>query len=185
VLIILVQVWLLKIGIEKPVEFFPPIDPGSAYININPPEGADLDFIDRTIKKIEIAISGNQELSYPYAMKLQEHENADRTKFMAPGNINNIEHIFTKVVQNSGGSIFDSNLPNHIGIQFIDFEDRKSPTKDDLEELRNRTKHIAGVKITVDQQQEGPPTGPPINIEISGNNFEVLSNIADKIKKSA
>ncbi|MCK4768464.1 MAG: efflux RND transporter permease subunit, partial [Desulfobacula sp.] len=65
--------------------------------------------------------------------------------------------------------------------QFIDFEDRKSPSKDDLEELRNRVKHIAGVKITVDQQSEGPPTGPPINIEISGDNFSVLSSIAEKI----
>jgi multidrug efflux pump subunit AcrB len=183
VLIILVQIWLLKIGIEKPVEFFPPIDPGSAYINIDPPEGTDLDFIDRTIKKVEIAITGNQGLGYSDALRLQEHENADGTKFMAPGNINNIQHIFTKTIQNSGGSIFDSNLPNHIGIQFIDFEDRKSPTKDDLEELRNRVKHIAGVKITVDQQQEGPPTGPPINIEISGDNFKILSNIAEKIKK--
>ncbi len=183
VLIILIQIWLLKVGIEKPVEFFPSIDPGSVYVNIDPPEGAGLDFIDRTMKKVEIAISGNQGGDYSDAMVVQEHENADGTKFMAPGNINNIKHIYTKVVQNSGGSIFDSNLPNHIGIQFIDFEDRKTPTIDDLEELRNRVKNIAGVKITVDQQQEGPPTGPPINIEISGNNFEVLSKIAEKMKK--
>jgi len=181
VLIILFQIWFLKIGIEKPVEFFPPIDPKSAYINIDPPEGADLDFIDRTIKNVEIAITGNQGLGYSAALRFQEHETADGTKFMALGNINNIQHIYTKVVQTSGGSVFDSNLPNHIGIQFIDFEDRKSPSKDDLEELRNRVKHIAGVKITVDQQSEGPPTGPPINIEISGDNFSVLSSIAEKI----
>ena len=183
VLVILIQVWFLKIGIEKPLEFFPPIDPGSAYINIDPPEGADLDYIDRTVKRVEIAITGNKTTDYADAMKFQEHENSDGTKFMAPGNINNIEHIYTKVVQNASGSIFDNNLPNHIGIQFIEFEHRKSSTKDDLEELRNRVKHIAGVKITVDQQQEGPPTGPPINIEISGDNFEILSKIAEKIIK--
>ncbi|WP_300455118.1 efflux RND transporter permease subunit [Desulfobacula sp.] len=183
VLILLIQIWLLKIGIEKPVEFFPSIDPGSVYVNIDPPEGADLDFIDRTVKKVEIAITGHQGADYGEAMKFQAHETAGGDPFMAPGNINNIEHIFTRVVQNSGGSIFDANLPNHIGIQFIDFEDRKSPTKEDLEELRLRVKDIAGVKITVDQQQEGPPTGPPINIEISGDNFEVLSKIAEQMKK--
>jgi multidrug efflux pump len=183
VLVLLIQVWFLKIGIEKPVEFFPSIDPGSVYINIDPPEGADLDYIDRIVKKVEIAVTGNHGEAYSDAMILQEHENKDGSKFMAPGNMNNIEHIYTKVVQNSGGSIFDSNLPNHIGIQFIDFEKRKSPTKDDLEELRHRVKDIAGVKITVDQQQEGPPTGPPINIEISGDNFAVLSKIAEKIRK--
>ncbi len=183
VLILLIQIWFLKIGIEKPLEFFPSIDPISVYINIDTPEGADLDFIDRTVKEVEMAITGNQAQDYKSALKLQEHENADGTTFMAPSNINNIEHIYTRVVQNSGGSVFDSNLPNHIGIQFIPFEDRKSPTKDDLDELRHRVKNIAGVKITVDQQQEGPPTGPPINIEVSGNNFEVLGKIAEKLGK--
>jgi multidrug efflux pump len=183
VLILLIQIWFLKIGIEKPLEFFPSIDPISVYVNIDPPEGADLDYIDRIVKKVEIAITGNQTLDYKKALNFQEHENSDGSKFMAPGNINNIEHIYTRVVQNSSGSVFDSNLPNHIGIQFIAFENRKSPTKDDLEELRNRVKNIAGVKITVDQQQEGPPTGPPINIEISGTNFEVLGKIAEKLGK--
>ncbi|MCF6248419.1 MAG: efflux RND transporter permease subunit, partial [Desulfobacula sp.] len=183
VLIILFQSWSLKIGIEKPVEFFPPIDPKTAYINIDPPEGADLDFIDRTVKEVEIAISGSTSSDYNEALKLQEHTTIDGRKFMAPSNINNIEHIYSKVIQNAGSSAFDSNLPNHIGIQFIDFGDRLSPTKDDLEEMRRRVKHIAGVKITVDEQQEGPPTGPPINIEITGENFIVLSKIAEKIKK--
>ena len=183
VLILLIQIWFLKIGIEKPLEFFPSIDPISVYVNIDPPEGADLNYIDRIVKKVEIAITGNQTLDYKTALKPQEHENSDGTKFLAPSNINNIEHIYTRVVQNSSGSVFDSNLPNHIGIQFIAFENRKSPTKDDLEELRNRVKNIAGVKITVDQQQEGPPTGPPVNIEISGTNFEVLGKIAEKLGK--
>ena len=183
VLILLIQIWFLKIGIEKPLEFFPSIDPISVYVNIDPPEGADLNYIDRIVKKVEIAITGNQTLDYKTALKPQEHENSDGSKFLAPSNINNIEHIYTRVVQNSSGSVFDSNLPNHIGIQFIAFENRKSPTKDDLEELRNRVKNIAGVKITVDQQQEGPPTGPPVNIEISGTNFEVSGKIAEKLGK--
>lgn len=182
-LVIFFMVWLYQIGIEKPVELFPPIDPKSAYVNIDIPEGADIDYIDRTVKKIEMAVTGRPEGDYTEALGLQEHENADGTTFMAPSNINNIEHIFSKVVQDAGASVFDSNLPNHIGIQFIDFEHRKSPTKEDLEELRQRVKGIAGVKITVDQLQEGPPTGPPLNIEISGDSFEVLSKIAENIKK--
>ena len=183
VLVILFQIWSLKIGIEKPIEFFPPIDPSSAYINIDPPEGADLDFIDRTVKKIEIAISGNEGSDYKEAIRMQAHETAGGETFMAPTNINNIKHIYSKVVQNAGSSVFDNNLPNHIGVEFIDFEDRKTPTKLDLEELRKRVSHIAGVKITVDELQEGPPTGPPINIEISGENFIILSRISEQIKK--
>ena len=183
VLVFLFQVWMLKIGIEKPIEFFPSIDPGSVYVNIDVPEGADLNFIDRTVKEVEMAITGSDSQNYQDAIALREHKNSDNTVFRAPSNINNIEHIYTRVVQNSGSSVFDSNLPNHIGIQFIDFEDRTSPTKKDLEEIRKRVAHIAGVKITVDEQKEGPPTGPPINIEISGNNFNVLSRISEQIQK--
>ncbi|MCP3941603.1 MAG: efflux RND transporter permease subunit [Desulfobacteraceae bacterium] len=183
VLVFLVQVWMITIGIEKPVEFFPSIDPGSVYVNIDVPEGADLNFIDRTVKKVEMAITGSDSQSYHKAIAPQKHRNANGSSFMAPSNINNIEHIYTRVVQNAGSSIFDSNLPNHIGVQFIDFEDRTSPTKQDLEEIRRRVAHIAGVKITVDEQKEGPPTGPPINIEISGNNFNILSQISEKMQK--
>ena len=42
VLVLLIQVWMLVVGLERPVEFFPAIDPKSVYINVDPPEGADL-----------------------------------------------------------------------------------------------------------------------------------------------
>ncbi|MFH2059204.1 MAG: efflux RND transporter permease subunit [Pseudomonadota bacterium] len=184
ILILLIQVWFLRVGVETPVELFPPIDPGSTYINIDPPEGADLDYIDRIIKKIEVAITGHPSQEYKTAIQMQAHETKGGKSFMAPSDINNIEHIYTKAIQNAGSSVFDSNLPNHIGIQFLSFEDRKSSTKDDLETLRQRVQKIAGVNITVDELQEGPHTGPPINIEISGQNFDTLSQLAEKIKKA-
>ena len=181
-LIVFFQIWYLSIGIEKPIEFFPPLDPVSAYVNVEIPEGASLDFIDKKMKEIEKKISGSDAKSYFDAMQPLEHEDIDGTKFMALTDINNIEHIYSKVALSSENSVFDSNLPNHIGIQFIDFERRKTPTKNDLEILRKRLKDIAGVKITINKQQEGPPTGPPINIEISGDDFEQLNKIAQKIK---
>ncbi len=182
-LVFLWQIWMLDIGIEKPVEFFPSIDPKSAYVNIDVPEGADLEYIDRTVRQVEKAIAGRPDYDYHEALAGQEHKRADGSTFIAPSDINNIEHIFTRVVQNAGASIFDANLPNHIGIQFIDFEDRTSTTKSDLETIRNRVTKIPGVTITVDEQKDGPPTGPPVNIEISGENFKVLSQIAEQMKQ--
>jgi len=93
ILIFLFQVWMLKIGIEKPVEFFPSIDPGSVYVNIAVPEGADLKFIDRTVKEVEMAISGSDSQTYQEAISLQTHQNSDGSSFMAPSDINNVEHI--------------------------------------------------------------------------------------------
>jgi multidrug efflux pump len=178
------QIWMLKVGVEKPVEFFPAIDPRTVYVNIDVPEGADLEFIDETVKQVEMAVAGGDAEDYPAALVLQAHETAGKKIFMAPSDINNIRHIYTRVVQGSGGtSVFESNLPNHIGIQFLDFEDRKTSTKADLEEIRRRVAHIPGVKITVEEQEEGPPTGAPINIEISGDSFAILGQIAAKFKK--
>jgi len=57
-MILMFESWLLVIGLEKPVEFFPEIDPKGFYVNIETPEGADLDFIDRIIGRVELAIAG-------------------------------------------------------------------------------------------------------------------------------
>jgi len=188
-LVILVQVWMLGIGLEKPVEFFPAIDPKSVYVNIDPPEGADLDYMDNVVRQTELAIladpQGDPALrpgTYSEAYRPQVHRKKDGTKFKAPGDINNIEHVYAKVDQAGGGFSFDSNKPNHIGIQFVDYKDRKSPTAADVELLRNRVRTIAGARITVDEQEEGPPTGAPINIEISGDDFERLGLIAEKVR---
>ena len=39
---------------------------------------------------------------------------------------------------------------------------------------------IAGAEITVDKPQEGPPTGLPVSIEISGEDFEQLKRLGDR-----
>jgi len=78
---------------------------------------------------------------------------------------------------------FSPNSPTHIGVQFIDLEDRRRSSNLTTEEIRKRVKGIPGATITVAKAEEGPPTGAPINIEISGDNFRVLGDIAKKIKE--
>jgi multidrug efflux pump len=189
VLVILLQVWMLGVGLEKPIEFFPKIDPKSVYVNIDPPEGSDLEYVDKIARQVEMALSGKwpsdqaSPLSdYSEAYTPAEHRKADGDTFYGPTDIDNIEHVYIKVVQGGTGFSFDSNLPNHIGIQFLDFEDRRTPTTHDLETIRKRLRHIAGAQITVAEQEEGPPTGAPINIEISGDDFELLGQLAAQVR---
>ena len=42
-----------------------------------------------------------------------------------------------------------------------------------MEEIRAGLKGYPGVQIVVDKNQDGPPTGKPINIEITGDEEEV------------
>lgn len=190
VLIILIQIWIIGVGLETPVEFFPKIDPKSVYVNVDPPEGADLGYVDRILRRVELALLGaspGEEPpsldSYYEAYAPRDHRKNGAGVFKGPGDIDNIEHVYAKAVQGAGGFSFDSNLPNHIGIQFLDFQDRLSPTAKDIEKLRRRVETIAGAKITVQEQEEGPPTGAPINIEISGEDFSRLGLIAEKVRE--
>ncbi len=180
-LVVMIQGWLLLVGLEKPVEFFPAIDPKNAYVNIDPPEGADLEYLDRIVRQAELAVIGagtDKNDSTP-----QRHQKTGGETFYGPGDLDNIEHVYARSVRASGGaSSFTSNLPNHVGIQFLDLKDRKTSSARDLEQIRDRVKRIAGARITVAEAEEGPPTGAPINIEISGDDFRILGQLANQIE---
>ncbi|KPA10300.1 copper transporter [Candidatus Magnetomorum sp. HK-1] len=193
VLVLLFQIWLYIVGLEKAVEFFPPIDPKDAYVNVEMPEGADLEYIDRIMKKIEIAVTGFAgDTNDPERFKINDYEKAYTQKshkkargdtFMSPSDLPNVEYIYTKAVETSGSNVFEQNSPNHIGVQFLDFEDRITPSVKDLDKIRNRVKYIPGAEITVSEAQEGPPTGSAIHIEISGDNFQTLGRLARQIRE--
>jgi multidrug efflux pump len=193
VMILLFQAWMLAVGIEKPVEFFPDIQPKSMYVNLDVPEGADIDYIDRIMRRIEMAVAGVPEEKlfesstdsnsrYLDALSPKTHEKANGEIFSGPSDLDNIENIYIKAVTSSANSIFDVNAPNHVGIRFLEMEERKTPSSDTVDVIRERVKHIPGGRITVAVQEEGPPTGAPINIEIAGDNFQMLGNMAKEIR---
>ena len=193
-LVLLGQFWLLRVGLETPTEFFPDVDPKSAYINIEPPEGADLEYTDLLARTIEMKVAGHTgenlngaepipEDVYRSAFRMVEHRTPGGAVYEGPSDLDNIEHIYAKSVQIAGGpSGFESNLPNHIGVQFIDYADRKRAAADSIQIIRRRIQGIAGARLTVAKQEEGPPTGPPVNIEISGDDMHVLGRLAAQVR---
>ncbi len=194
-LVLLVQAWLLVVGLEKPVEFFPHIDPKAMYINVDMPEGADIDFSDRMLKEIEISINGlGNALSnsqprtfedlYRESYLPKRHEKSGGGEYYGPGDLENIEYIYTRsMAVPLPGMAFEPTTPNYVGIQFIDLKDRITPSAETLENIRDRVKDIPGGKVTVAEAEEGPPTGAPVNIEISGSDFKVLGRLAHEIRQ--
>ena len=190
----LVMIWLYEIGIEKPIEFFPNIDPHGIYINLDTPEGADLEYSDRIARQVEMALCNGPGwgLASPDAEPSKCYDNNTEKKIhtlrqgqqvVGITDMANVKHIYSRTVAITGGSsAFESNSPNHIGIQFYDIEDRVEPSTQTVEEIRNRVKDIPGAQITVAEQEEGPPTGAPINIEIVGDNFHALGSIAQQVR---
>jgi multidrug efflux pump subunit AcrB len=192
-LILLFQGWMLAVGLEKPVEFFPDLQPKSIYVNVEPPEGADLEYTDRIIKRVEAAITGatlNVQASdldtaelYGEAYVPKEHRKADGSIFMGPSDLGNIKNIYTKAVTTPGSeAMFSANTPNNIGVRFIDLDERLRSSNETMDEIRKRVAGIPGAKITIAAAEEGPPTGAPINIEIAGDEVVVLGKISKQIK---
>ena len=69
-------------------------------------------------------------------------------------------------------------------ISFVEFIDRKAvKTSDIMGDLRERLKGIPGLQIVVDKNEDGPPQGKPINIEIAGDDYQGLIDEADRMKQ--
>jgi multidrug efflux pump len=70
-----------------------------------------------------------------------------------------------------------------IQVNFVPFEERHGvPTKPYLDKIRATIKGIPGAQISVAQEASGPPTQPPINIEVTGENFETLTTTAVNLR---
>ncbi|MBF0204617.1 MAG: efflux RND transporter permease subunit, partial [Desulfamplus sp.] len=170
-LVLMIQVWFLMVGIEKPVEFFPEIEPKGIYVNVDTPEGADLDYVDRIIQRVEIALSGadtaksdvgftssnsdnptipQNKMTPLKALAPKLHTKINNEQFFGPSDMENIKNIYIQAtVASDGGSAFSSNTPNNVGIRFLELQERKHPTYGTVDEIRKRVKDIPGGKITI------------------------------------
>jgi len=99
-----------------------------------------------------------------------------------------VKNILTTVGNGAKGendSFSVSETPNQglITVNFIDYELREDiNTFDVMKELSNALiGEYPGVYISIEKPNEGPPTGKPINIEVSGKNYETLVAISDSI----
>jgi multidrug efflux pump len=191
---LLTIIWFYRVGLDKPVEFFPNIEPENIYINVEMPEGADLDYSDRIARQIEIALckgadyfpSPNEEPSSCYNQINESKKHTLRSGKKVTGiiDIPDVQYINSRAVsvQAGGGvSLFEENSPNRIGVQLYELKDRNKTSAEDIEIIRERIRNIAGAKITIAKQEEGPPTGGGINIEVSGDNPAVLGQLAHEV----
>jgi multidrug efflux pump subunit AcrB len=150
------------------VDFFPANEPTYVNIFIEKPVGTDIETTNEFTKKIEDRVI---QMMKPY-------------DFM-------IEALIAQVGEGTsdpaaGMMSGNTDTPNKakITVSFTDFEKRKGvSTSRILEELRDEMKNYAGVQIVVDKDNNGPPVGPPINIEIAGEDYEKLMGIGEKMKK--
>lgn len=72
-----------------------------------------------------------------------------------------------------------------ITVTFIDFEERNGVSTSEAMKLLSDSLTFAypGIQFTIEKNSMGPPTGLPINIEISGEDYEKLIQTTDTIQQ--
>ena len=156
----------LLFAVKTPkVTFFPSADP--IYINtfIELPLGVDIEKTNEITKEVETKI-------------LQILEKNEQI----------VEAVLTQIGENTS----DPNQPpepgltphkGRITVNFVPTQDRGGvSTREILNEIRGSIKNYAGVKIFVDKNADGPPTGKPINLEIRGDNIDTLVSLTARVK---
>jgi CzcA family heavy metal efflux pump len=100
------------------------------------------------------------------------------------------------VTASVGRGLNQGSGPNEarITIDLVDREFRKSEGEDGKNYFRNSNDTMeairkdlrdtmVGVEVTVDKQEEGPPVGAPINVEVSGEDYPTLARLAQTLKE--
>jgi CzcA family heavy metal efflux pump len=165
-LIVVVVAFILLVGsigsfalFGKGTEFFPDVEPRRAYVFIKAPEGTNLDASDRLVAQVEAIVSGYEDIRYV---------------------ISNIGSVGGDPFSQGGTGTHLS----RVALDFKDFHDRSRPSSGIVKEIRRRVlAAIRGAEVQVEKEEEGPPTGPPVNIEITGKDLMVLGDLAARVRR--
>lgn len=173
VLVGIVFLFIFSIAFTKyrqpPVVFFPQGDPNFVYAYITLPIGTDqrvTDSITRIVEKKVAEVVG---------------EGNGKDNPVVESIISNVA-VGAAEDQTSG-----NNAQPHLGkvtVAFVDFAKRDGQsTRVYLDRVREEVRSIRGAEVSVNQEANGPPTGKPVNIEISADDFDVLVATSNSLKK--
>lgn len=149
--------------------FFPSGDPNFIYVYLKMPVGTDIKYTDSVTQVLENRV-----------YKVLEKEK--------PGTEGSIVESIISNVAVSANNPRDNNRsvqPNlgRVQVSFVEYEKRNGKaTRPYLDEIRKVVTGIPGAEISVNQEDAGPPTEAPVNIEISGDDFDEIAQVAYNLK---
>lgn len=148
--------------------FFPSGDPNFIYVYLKMPVGTSVKVTDSVTHILEQRV-----------FKVLEKEN--------PGKEGSIVESIIANVANSANNPQDNNRsiqPNlgRIQVSFVEYEKRDGKaTRPYMDSIRAHMTGIPGASIEVAQEDGGPPTDPPVNIEIIGDQFDEIAKVAKSL----
>ena len=161
---------LIGLMVRKPaMPFFPSGDPHFVYVYLKMPVGTKAETTDSTLRILEKRV-----------YKVLENEMPGKEGALVESVISNVAVSANNPRDNNRST--QSNL-GRIQVSFVEFEERHGKSTAPLmAEIREVVQGIPGASVEVGQEDGGPPTDPPVNIEIVGDNFESLAAVATELK---
>lgn len=155
-------------GSNPSVQFFPVNEPNYINVFVEVPLGTDILATDSIARIVEEEID---EILEPYDSLVESV-------------VTNVGAETASQNEFGGGG---QNTPNkaRITISFVEFEFRGGIKTTDIQRTVSEqlTNWMPGLTISVEKEQNGPPTGRPINLEITGEEFDVLIATADEVQQ--
>jgi len=148
--------------------FFPSGDPNFVYVYLKLPVGTDVKYTD----------------SITHVLEKRVEKVLEKEKPGVQGGI--VESIITNVAVSANNPrdnnrSVQSNL-GRIQVSFVEFERRHGKRTGPFKEaIREAVQGIPGANVEVAQEDGGPPTDPPVNIEVVGDNFENIASVATQL----
>lgn len=148
--------------------FFPSGDPNFVYVYLKLPVGSDVKYTDSVTTILEQRV-----------VKVLENEMPGKPDGIVESIISNVA-VSANNPRDNNRSV-QSNL-GRIQVSFVEYEKRNGKrTGPYMDEIRKVVQGIPGASVEVGQEDGGPPTDPPVNIEVIGDNFESIAAIATQL----
>lgn len=162
-LLLIVAIFLMGLRAPK-VTLFP--EPEPAFVNafIELPVGKDIEATNTLMRQLEKRV----------------------TEIVAP-NAQVVDAILSQIGENTGdpnaGPDFGASPHKaRLTVSFVPSEERNGvSTTQIMEDIREGLRGYPGVRIVVDQNQAGPPTGKPVNIEVQGDDINTLALLSERM----
>ncbi len=150
------------------VVFFPKADPNQIYVYLKLPVGTDVEYTDSITRILEARV--NKVLGTDKGQKNAVVESV-------------ISNVAVGASDPAAGDRSTRSELGRVQVSFVEYEKRHGvSTAPYLDKIRAEMGGIPGTEISVDQESGGPPTDPPINIEIASEDFDDLIKTASSLK---
>ncbi|MDN3583297.1 efflux RND transporter permease subunit [Mucilaginibacter flavus] len=148
----------------KTPEFFPSGDPNFAYVYITMPIGTDQATTNEVTKQIEKRVA----------------QVVEPDKDIVSSVISNVTKGVADPTDEDQG---DYENKGKVTVAFVEFGKRNGKdTKAILKNIRTAVQGVPGAKISVTQENSGPPVQKDVSIEIIGDNVDSLVTTGNRLK---